>query len=132
MKTGLRVLTALWALRPRPAAARVALALVGWGGGCPFSRETPVGSVRGQVLLMETGRPLSGADITLQPAGRGRRHGRPFRMRYAESGQSGWFTFTHVPAGVYSVSASSRAHSSSDTEITIDEGGTALVTLPMK
>lgn len=115
--------------RPSSAAVLAALVCIAWAFGYVFSQETPVGSVRGQVILDDSNRPLAGVEIYLRPL---KAKGRARQVRYTLTGEDGKFLFTHVPAGTYNISATSRAHNASDTEITVDEGGTTPVILAMQ
>ncbi|HZT43686.1 MAG TPA: MG2 domain-containing protein [Chthonomonadaceae bacterium] len=121
-----RLLGALFALRPRNAAALVALAVIGAAFGYLFSQETPIGRIRGQVILSDLKRPLGDVEVYLTPTGKGQpdRH-----VRYAMSGENGRFLFDHVPAGEYQVAATTRAHASKEVRLTVYEGGTTPLTL---
>ncbi|HLV79117.1 MAG TPA: alpha-2-macroglobulin family protein, partial [Chthonomonadaceae bacterium] len=103
-----------------------ALAVIGAALGYLFSQETPMGRVRGQVILADTNRPLGDVEVYLTPAGKGHidRH-----VRYAVSGENGRFLFARVPAGEYKVAATARAHEAHDVLLTVYEGGTTPLTL---
>jgi uncharacterized protein YfaS (alpha-2-macroglobulin family) len=123
-----RLPAVLYALRPRQAAALVALLGIGLALAYAFSAETPTGRISGKVSLRDNGKPLEGADLTLEPLGA---EGQARRMRYAVSGEGGRFAFTHVPAGTYTISASSAAHTAQNQYVNVDEGETTQIFLEM-
>ena len=89
-----------------------------------------MGSIQGQVLLADTQQPLSEAEVTLMPI-HVKGQPRAFRIRNSESGQNGRFTFAHVPAGDYHLSANARVHATRDYTISVSEGQTTNITLPL-
>src|SRR5262245_36186702 len=84
-----------------------ALLLVVLAVGYMIWGETPTGRVEGVVVLTDyAGRPLADADVYLNPEGDNGGDGR--RHRYAKTDRAGRFVLSHVVAGSYTLSASSR------------------------
>src|SRR5262249_25134997 len=121
----------LAALRPRHAAALVALAGIGAAFAYAFSEETPVGSIHGQVYILDPLRPLSDVELTLYPTGlKGK--DRRLRIPYARRGADGPFASSNVPAGPYPPTASAKSHHANGSLVYVDEGQTTGLALPLE
>ncbi len=118
------------AVRPSHIAPIVALLGVGTALRYAISEETPVGRVKGHVLLAESRQPLGEVHVTLMPisAVNGVDE-EETHIRRAVSDEHGQFSLAQVPAGSYYLSASTRAHSVTNDYVTVDEGGTSEPTL---
>jgi len=120
----------LAAARPRRVAPLVALLAVGVLFRQAISEETPVGRIRGHVVMAENNQPLGGVHVSLVPVeteGDEEESG----VRHAVTDERGGFKLAQVPAGSYHLSASTRAHNVKDTFVTVDEGGTSEPTLTL-
>ena len=97
-------------------------------------QDTPVGGLRGRAYTRDSNRRLAHVRITLVPVAANstddEEQDTP-NVRYATTGVDGTFSLSHVPAGDYTISAVSRAHSISNTPITITEGSTTETTLSL-
>ncbi len=80
-------------------------------------------ALSGLVLDADTGRPLSGATVTITGTGI------PAVERTATAGDGGGFEVDELPAGTYTVRATTSGHSPAQEMVTIDEGVPARVTL---
>lgn len=78
--------------------------------GSPRPSEPGTGSVTGAVINARTGNPVSGA--TVQLAGQS-----------VTSGANGEFSFSNVPAGTHSLSASHVDYSTATVPVTVPDGG---------
>lgn len=116
---------------PRKSWLLPAAVAVLWLGGLQVYlsfREMPTALIQGRALAEESGQPLSGATIRL--------HGRvldvslppqvTFRTR-----ADGTFRPRRIPAGSYSLEASSRAHTLARTTVVLQEGETRNLTLEL-
>src|SRR5437762_1986334 len=123
------------ALRLRHAGAMVAIACILGALAYACSEDTPEGSIRGTVFVADTNRPLPGVKIYLEPdstPGHGYGYGDDAReSRYTISGQDGHFSLSHVPAGGYYLSGSSRSHTVSQSPLSVEEGGETIAHLPL-
>ena len=109
-----------------PWAVAVALAIFWLGGMVVYlgMQAVPVGGLRGVVLAEETGRPLPGARVRLTAAFRSESY--DFRTR-----RDGRFTARQIPAGLYQLRASTRAHSLGPVVMAVDEGVMRELTLEL-
>ena len=109
-----------------PWAVAVALAVFWLGGMVVYlgMQAVPVGGLRGVVLAEETGRPLPGARVRLTAAFRSESY--DFRTR-----RDGRFTARQIPAGLYQLRASTRAHSLGPVVMAVDEGVMRELTLEL-
>lgn len=114
----------LVALRPRQTGVLAALVFVGWACRFALSEETPRGSLRGRVVLAGTLKPVAGVSIYLNES-----CDNGYKTRYTTSGRDGSFLFHAVTVGAHSLSASSKAHSASNSLVYIDEGEESEITL---
>jgi hypothetical protein len=117
-------------LRRGAGPALVALLLVGVALGYAFWQETPVGRVQGRVRIAGTDKPLENVEVLLTPVAVPN-EGRPVPSRRARTGPDGRFALGRVAAGRYRASASSRAHAIEAQTLTVDEGGTATLSLSL-
>lgn len=74
------------------------------------------GTINGQVIDANTGRPLSGATVTAR-AGR--------TSRTARTRADGMYSITRLPAGTYSVSASRSGYVTTTAEVTVGGGASS-------
>lgn len=89
-----------------------------------FSAETPVGAVNGRVVATDTGRPISGLDVTLRP----NTPESGTDTRNATTDENGEFRLLRVPAGPYSLEVHAEVHRLNlPPSITVEEGKTAAV-----
>jgi hypothetical protein len=109
----------------RSLAFLLSLVLVALAASFLLSQEVPLGSLRGQVLAEETGRPLAHALVTLSPVGE---MAASQRFTAAEDGR---FAAGRLPAGAYLLSASSKAHELKSVPVQIEEGRTRALTLEL-
>lgn len=123
MTSSLRSL--LW---PRHAALLVAVLCIGLALRFAFSNETPMGTVKGRVLLSENHKLLPGAEIHFYPVDEEEAH---HRHRFALSNEDGRFTVTHLPAGDYHVYANSASHAVQSQLVTVHEGQTTPLELTL-
>jgi uncharacterized protein YfaS (alpha-2-macroglobulin family) len=93
------------------------------------TREVPLGSVDGTVIMAENGRPLGGADVVFRPAFKSdfEVRTRSFKVR-----SDGRFAIRNLPAGTYTVEAYSRAHAMDAATVTIKEGAPTTVELSLE
>ena len=124
MTSSLRAL--LW---PRHAALALAILCIGTALRFAISNETPVGTVKGHVLLDENHRPLAGAEITFYPTypSKDTTH----RQRFVVSNDDGTFAITHLSAGDYRVYARSESHDVTDQFVSVQEGHTTPLELKL-
>lgn len=106
--------------------AVMAAAFVGWGLSHAVEERPPVGKLEGKVVFEDLNRTLDNVEVVLTPE---EGWGRSFR---AKTRADGTFRLTHIPEGTYYVSASTRAHQTSSSGLTIYENLTANLTLTMK
>lgn len=129
--------TPMLRLLSRQLSAVVALVFLGIAFRYLFAIEPALGTVRGRVLMSENSQPLSGAEITLSlnaADGMDSEDIRATPNRYAKSKNDGSFELNRVPAGVYLISASSPAHSTTHLQqyVSVDEGVITPVELKME
>ncbi len=89
--------------------------LLGFG----VTQETPVGGVLGSVTMKENGAPLVGAMVTFSSVAEG--EGQSW-TRTVRTDDRGTFALHEVPAGLYRLSASAKAHELKETTVSINEG----------
>lgn len=122
MKPGL-----LARLRPRHLSAAIAILGLGWALAYAVSQEPPVGRLDGRVVEQGMRTPIAGALVVLAPVDAAPEAKRA--LRYTRTREDGRFSFAHVVAGGYEVSAVLDAYSVEYSEVTVHEGRTASVTL---
>lgn len=94
------------------------------------NEEVPLGSLRGTVTMKENGKPLKQAWVTLIYLGGANDEARTYR--HYEGDNDGQFTANHIPAGVYTIDVSTRAHEMKRQAIVIEEGKTLDLNLELK
>ena len=108
--------------------ALLALAAVTYALQFSIMQEQPTGNLAGKVTLSETGKPFSGAEIHLTYQGNSKN---PAGERFIKSDTDGRFSISHLLAGTWTVSASSRAHEVQVENVDVDEKGRSDITLAM-
>lgn len=128
--TGYSVSSAIRFLKPRQLSTLAAILIIVFGLAYSFSKETPMGSISGKVRAQESNRPLPKTRVRLQPVNHnsGEIDDLP-EPRSVRCDANGEFHIGQLPAGDYQISASSRAHSVSDWNVTVTEGGQTSVLL---
>ena len=86
-------------------------------------QETPVGSLAGKVITLESGNPVQ-ARVRLTD-----RAGKSFHLM---SHKDGSFRFIHIPVGLYWLEAQSEVHSMESVPMLIEEGKTEAIKLELK
>lgn len=121
------------AIFPRGSSAILALLCVGGAVALGISQETPLGKVKGRVVISDGKNPLPGAQITLtsDENGDGENPVKVRRIR-AVSDKNGEFWLPRVAAGAYHLSATSRAHASDESEILVTEDEISKIRLTLK
>lgn len=107
----------------------VAIFCIGWTLRFLVGEERPIGRVEGRILLDDLKRPLKGVQVVLamdhsdydyQP------------VRRVRTDADGRFVISRVTCGTYRLTASTRAHEGSDTNVIVEEGKTTYLNLGMK
>jgi uncharacterized protein YfaS (alpha-2-macroglobulin family) len=126
----------LSALAPRSLGTLLSIICVGGAMAYSVSQQTPVGRVRGRVVLGENHKPLAHVKITLTSAEpenaslpEDERGVRRFRTVTDANGQ---WQLSGVAVGFYQVSAASRAHSIDKKALLVSEDETLEVPLELK
>lgn len=93
-----------------------------------MAKETPVGGVKGRVVASDTGRPINGVSVYLRQG----ESGAPQTVQtYAVTNRDGDYSFSHVPAGDYSIQANAKVHSLKAAGISVREGETEQINLEL-
>ncbi|MBL8060848.1 MAG: carboxypeptidase regulatory-like domain-containing protein [Chthonomonas sp.] len=84
--------------------------------------EVPIGSVTGQVIMTENGRPLPEAAIIIRP--KTNDDLQTARVRFFRADKNGKFSLRGIPAGLYEVEISANAHELKKTarSLLVEEG----------
>lgn len=91
--------------------------------------EVPLGSVRGQAIMAENGKPLAKATVVFRPTmdlEDWEQH-----VRSLKTDSEGRFSATNIPAGLYEVDAFSRAHHLERIKVVVEEGKGTTTTLKL-
>ncbi len=129
--------------RPFPAASLLTLLLIGSAWAYLIGSETPRGGVTGTTVLSDAdNKPFARCDVYLTPStpdesgdalpsefGARKGRGEARERRHAVTDSTGRFSLKGVPAGTYSLSASSRWHSAKGVQVSVQEGHTAAAML---
>lgn len=119
---GARVRPGLPRLAACAAVAAIAAALV----YC-VQRDTPVGSIRGEVFLTDSRKRMDGIEVVLsQDTG-----DETQVVRRTRTGKDGVFRMGLVPTGEYTLSASATYHATHDVHLAVDEGRTTPIALSL-
>ena len=93
------------------------LGLLGQG----VTREIPLGSARGQVIMSENNKPLAGAWVRLVPM-ISEFGGEPVRPFQTKTNPEGRFSIGSLPTGPYMVEVIAKYHDARRTQIVVQEG----------
>lgn len=88
--------------------------------GYAVTQETPVGEVRGLVVMKENGRPLPEAEVTLEDVSADTKV--DVKPRHVETKEDGTFTVRNLPTGHYFVTVYSSHHAGAKSIVHVEEG----------
>lgn len=94
------------------------------------TQEVPIGGVHGRVTMLENGRPMPKALVTLTL--QSTTEDEAVQVRYAETNAKGEFTLRNVPTGTYDIDVSAQYHSLSTNVVEVKEGKPSELNLKMK
>ena len=89
-----------------------------------ISQESPIGSLSGKVVALESGVPLQ-ADVRLSMEGSDKYY-------HLQAEKDGTFAFNRLPAGTYTLDASTKVHTLQPMPVQIEEGKTVRLNLELK
>jgi uncharacterized protein YfaS (alpha-2-macroglobulin family) len=93
-----------------------------------FSAETPMGALRGRILVADTGQPLAGISVVARPTSP--RNGSD--SLDAKTDKDGVFQIRRVPVGGYEVEPQANVYENKGQAVTVREGEAASVELKLK